>query len=131
MKTQRYLLLVFCLAVLVTLGHATPSFADKRVALVIGNGSYQYSPALANPPNDAKEVAQALKAIGFDVTLKVDVEKRRMDQVIAEFAREGNGGRRALLVRRPRHAVRRQELPDACRCGAAGCGQPSIRDDRP
>lgn len=61
------------------------------MALVIGNGSYQYTPALANRPNDAKDVAQALKAIGFDVTLKVDVEKRRMDQVIAEFAREGNG----------------------------------------
>ena len=89
MATQRYLLLVLCLAALVIVGHATPCYADKRVALVIGNGSYLYTPALMNPPNDAKDVAQALKAIGFDVTLKVDVDKRQMDQAIAEFAREG------------------------------------------
>ncbi len=90
MKTQRYLLLLlFCLATLSILGQTIPSFADKRVALVIGNGSYQYTPALINPPSDAKDVAEALKAIGFDVTLKVDVEKRQLDQVIAQFAREG------------------------------------------
>ncbi len=34
-------------------------------------------------------MADALKAIGFDVTLRVDVEKRQIDQVIAQFAREG------------------------------------------
>jgi len=68
MKTQRYLLLLlFCLATLSILGQTIPSFADKRVALVIGNGSYQYTPALINPPSDAKDVAEALKAIGFDV----------------------------------------------------------------
>jgi uncharacterized caspase-like protein len=89
MKTQRSLLLVLCLAALSVLGFTTPSFADKRIALVIGNGAYKYTPALFNPPNDAKDVAEALKAIGFEVTLKVDAEKRQIDQAIAQFAREG------------------------------------------
>src|SRR5215831_5292357 len=30
-----------------------PAFADKRVALVIGNSAYQNAPLLANPTNDS------------------------------------------------------------------------------
>ncbi len=91
MKTQQHLLLVFGLAMLSIFTLAAPSYADKRVALVIGNGAYQHTPALSNPPNDATDVAEALKAVGFDVTLKIDVDKRQMDQVVAQFARDGKG----------------------------------------
>jgi hypothetical protein len=35
--------------------------ADKRVALVIGNGAYRNVPTLANPTNDAADVGAALK----------------------------------------------------------------------
>ena len=97
MKTQRRLLLVSCLAILSFLILAAPCLADKRVALVIGNGAYKNTPALSNPPNDAADVAEALKAIGFEVTLKVDVEKRQMDQAIAQFAREGKGAEVVLF----------------------------------
>ena len=92
----RWVLFVFALAVNVCLG-ATPSFADKRVALVIGNGAYKYTPALPNPQNDAADVAEALKAIGFEVTLKTNLEKRQMDQVIAQFARDGKTADAALF----------------------------------
>jgi uncharacterized caspase-like protein len=67
------------------------------VALVIGNGGYRHTPALQNPPNDAIDVAAALKAISFDVTLKTDLEKRQMDQVIAQFARDGKTADAALF----------------------------------
>lgn len=76
---------------LFVLSLAVPCLADKRIALVIGNGAYKNTPALTNPPNDATDIAEALKAIGFEVTLKVDVEKRQMDLAIAQFAREGKG----------------------------------------
>ena len=97
MTTQRGLLLVFCVAVLSFFNLAAPCLADKRVALVIGNGAYKNTPPLANPPNDAADVAEALKAIGFDVTLKIDVEKRQMDQAVAQFAREGKGADAVLF----------------------------------
>jgi hypothetical protein len=97
MKAQRGLLLVFWLAALPFFTLAAPCLADKRVALVIGNGAYQNTPALSNPPNDAADVAEALKAIGFDVTLKIDVEKRQMDQAVAQFAREGRGADAVLF----------------------------------
>ena len=97
MKTQQHLLLVFCLALLAIFTQAAPCLADKRIALVIGNGSYKHTPALSNPPSDAADVAAALKAVGFDVTLKIDVEKRQMDQLIAQFARDGKAADAVLF----------------------------------
>ncbi len=41
-------------------GHAAS--AAKRVALVIGDGAYANAPTLANPKNDAEDMAAALKA---------------------------------------------------------------------
>jgi uncharacterized caspase-like protein len=73
------------------------ALAEKRVALVIGNSKYRNTPALTNPVNDASDVAQALTAIGFQVTLKLDGEKRQMDQAIAQFARDANGADAALF----------------------------------
>lgn len=46
----------------------TPASASERVALVIGNGSYQHALALANPSNDAADVGAALDRLGFAVT---------------------------------------------------------------
>ena len=44
-----------------------PAFAEKRVALVIGNSAYQNVPPLPNPVNDGGTVAATLKQAGFDV----------------------------------------------------------------
>lgn len=40
----------------------------SRVALVIGNGAYRNVPALLNPPNDASDIAAALKRLGFSTS---------------------------------------------------------------
>ena len=66
---------------------AAPAWAETRVALVIGNGGYRSVPELANPPNDARDVADALKALGFAVTLGVDLDQARMQRAIDDFAR--------------------------------------------
>ena len=44
-----------------------PAFAEKRVALVLGNSAYQNAPPLANPVNDGSVIAAKLKEAGFDV----------------------------------------------------------------
>src|SRR5436190_5681170 len=44
-----------------------PAFAEKRVALVIGNAAYQNVARLPNPVNDAATIATTLKGAGFDV----------------------------------------------------------------
>ena len=43
-----------------------PAFAEKRVALVIGNSAYQNVVPLINPSNDAKAIAATLTKSGFD-----------------------------------------------------------------
>jgi uncharacterized caspase-like protein len=55
----------FLAAALLLVGE--PAFADKRVALVIGNGAYQNVPRLPNPVNDGNTIAATLKDAGFDV----------------------------------------------------------------
>ena len=66
---------------------APDAHADRRVALVIGNGAYSNAPKLPNPPNDAQDVAAALKRTGFDVVLAVDADKAGMDDAEIRFAR--------------------------------------------
>ena len=49
--------------------------AEKRVALVIGNSAYQYTPRLDNPKNDATDIAALLKKLGFEVLDGFDLNK--------------------------------------------------------
>ena len=63
------------MAVLVGLvaGLSGPALAqDKRVALVIANAKYAHAPALANPGNDGRGMAAALKRLGFEVSESYD-----------------------------------------------------------
>mgnify|MGYP003984504237 FL=1 len=46
--------------------------AAKRVALVIGNDTYETLPALNNARADAKGMAEKLRGLGFDVILKLN-----------------------------------------------------------
>ncbi len=74
-------------AAAIALVAAGPALAESRVALVIGNGGYKAVPELANPPNDAKDVAEALRSLGFTVTLGVDLDQAKMQRDVADFGR--------------------------------------------
>src|SRR5262245_29411688 len=60
--------------------------AGKRIALVIGNSAYRYTSPLANPVNDAEDVAKALSGLGFHVTKSLDLGKTDMGRALANFA---------------------------------------------
>jgi len=71
-----------------------PAFAEKRVALVLGNSAYQNVAPLANPVNDSSRIAATLKDAGFDV---VDsrrdlsaVETRRALRDFSDRARDAD-----------------------------------------
>lgn len=66
---------------------AQPAAAQKRVALVIGNSAYQHATALANPVNDANDMGAALKELGFEVVLGLDLDKRAFDARVRDFSR--------------------------------------------
>ena len=63
----------------------TDTLAGQRVALVIGNSAYQHQP-LKNPRNDAQDMSRVLTDVGFEVTLKQNLDRRGMTQAIREFA---------------------------------------------
>lgn len=88
---------VVIVAILALLALSAPAAADKRVALVMGNGAYQKVPALENPPNDAKAIAAALGRLGFDVELGVDVDLAAMRRTVRDFARKLQGADVALF----------------------------------
>ncbi|MDO9631378.1 MAG: SUMF1/EgtB/PvdO family nonheme iron enzyme, partial [Humidesulfovibrio sp.] len=69
-------LLLFCLAL--------PAQAERRVALVIGNSAYPTA-RLKNPVNDARDMAAALKSLGFEVILRENAGLRQMNEAIDQF----------------------------------------------
>jgi hypothetical protein len=58
---QVWRLLVVLVLVAASFGDA---LANKRVALVVGNSAYKHAGELANPINDATDMAAALKSKG-------------------------------------------------------------------
>ena len=65
-------------------------------ALVIGNANYKSSP-LKNPVNDAKDVAQTLSGLGFEVILETDVEARDIGRTLRKFKSKIKPGGIALV----------------------------------
>lgn len=58
---------------------------EKRMALVIGNGKYPASP-LRKPAQDARSMADALRYLGFEVELHIDLDGEAMTRAIDAFA---------------------------------------------
>ena len=63
------------------------AYADKRVALVIGNSEYATQMRLLNPRNDAQDMADALKSLGFEVFLRVDADQQSFTRALEDFTR--------------------------------------------
>src|SRR5262249_47026973 len=74
---------VIALSVFLALGSSAEA---KRVALVIGNSAYVHAWTLANPKNDATDVAAALRKSGFEVIAAPDLDKASFDRKIRDFA---------------------------------------------
>lgn len=88
------LLALFVGALTVT---AAAAAEDKRVALVIGNSAYKHTTPLRNPVNDAGDVADALKRLGFDVIQGMDLDHAGMRRTIRAFTDRIEGADVALF----------------------------------
>ena len=80
------LVAIIASSVLAVLLSLAPAAAEKRVALVIGNGAYKNASKLPNPTNDAKAIAGMLQSAGFDaVELHENLGIRELRQAINDF----------------------------------------------
>jgi len=68
-------LLIFMLA-------ATNAYAQKRFALVIGNGIYEAGGSLVNAPKDARLIAKSFESVGFETELLIDLDEESMGQAL-------------------------------------------------
>ena len=71
-----------CLLALLAL--AAHGYASDRVALLIGNADYKVQP-LANPVNDAVDIAALLGRLGFSVNLLTNATQEQMESAIQAF----------------------------------------------
>ncbi len=76
--SQLIILIVFCLS------SNSLSFAETRVALIIGNSQYASAP-LKNPVNDAQDMGNTLATLGFDVDVYQDLNRKQMRSAIRKF----------------------------------------------
>jgi hypothetical protein len=84
--------LLLCLA-----AGPSPARGGIRLALVLGNSNYQAAPALGNPSNDAADLAQALRGIGFEVIEQRDATRDTMAKSVRDFSGRLHGADIALF----------------------------------
>jgi uncharacterized caspase-like protein len=64
----------------------------NRKALVIGNDTYKTVAKLDNARQDARTIASNLKAVGYQVTLKLDLTEKEMKAALRIFSEQVQGG---------------------------------------
>jgi uncharacterized caspase-like protein len=63
------------------------AIAETRIAFVVGNGTYQNAPRLANPSRDARLVGDTLVSLGFDVMRHSDLTRDGFADALSDFLR--------------------------------------------
>ncbi len=85
------------ISLLLTIIYSLPAWAEKRVALVIGNSSYAHVASLSNPRNDAEDISAALQRLNFEVIQGTNLDKAGMDKVIRQYSKAIEGADVALF----------------------------------
>ena len=85
------------LALAIAIVLPSSAFAERRVALVIGNSAYQNVPELLNPRNDAADMAAKLQGLGFEVTAGNDLDLTAMRLKVRDFIKQLDGAQMAML----------------------------------
>ena len=89
--------LAACAAAAFALALATADAQQPlRVALVVGNTLYPVSP-IRNAVNDARDVAAALRELGFRTIVREDASRADMVAALQEFGKASDGAETALF----------------------------------
>ncbi len=76
---------------------AAPPSSVRRLALVIGNDSYQSVTKLQNARTDAKAMGELLTRMGYRVRVRTDLTERAMKDELRSFKAEVQGGDEVLF----------------------------------
>jgi hypothetical protein len=65
--------------------------ATTRVALVVGAASYAHAPTLAHTLNDARDIAETLRRLNFDVDLVLNPDRATLENAVRTLGRKSRG----------------------------------------
>lgn len=85
------------LALFVVIVLSSAALAERRVALVFGADEYRQLRPLANAVNDAREVEDVLRHLGFEVFAEQNRDLRRMRRALDDFVTDAAGADVALV----------------------------------
>jgi len=80
-----------------SVGFAQEVPSTRGVALVVGNGAYSKVEPLPNPVNDAADMGQVLKDLGWDVRVVPNATLKTMKQALREFGSQLKGQKAGLF----------------------------------
>jgi hypothetical protein len=89
--SRQLIVTALCAAGLLTIPSAAQAPNDIRIALIIGNAAYPGNMALANPSNDAKDMAASLRNMGFGVIEVLDGNRAQMLDAIERANKQLQG----------------------------------------
>ncbi|MEH2527915.1 MULTISPECIES: caspase family protein [unclassified Bradyrhizobium] len=84
--------LAACMAAL-----AAPAYAEKRIALVVGNNDYRNVPKLQKAVNDARTMGDTLKQLGFTVMVAENQNRQAFSQTLLAFDKAVDAGDTAFF----------------------------------
>lgn len=84
-------------AILLLLCLNAPAFAERKVALVIGNSQYSNASTLTNPKNDANAVAKKLALLGYEVQLEENLTGQAFRLALGAFSENAQNADLALV----------------------------------
>lgn len=70
---------------------------ERRVALIVGVGAYRNVPALANPPNDARDLGAVLDRLGFETETLVDPDRLALEAGVRRLGQRARGADAAFF----------------------------------
>lgn len=84
-------------AVLFAVALAQPALAERRLALIVGNNTYDEVTGLKKAVSDAHAMADALRPLGFEVAVVDNASRSAMSRGLVDFERRLQPGDTALF----------------------------------
>jgi hypothetical protein len=76
---------------------AEPAATSRKLALIIGNNDYRNQQSLRNSVNDASAMGDALRGLGFEITVRINLTMADMEKAALDFTRSVRPGDIALF----------------------------------
>ena len=83
-KTLLFMLILFISTALLD---SSMLWAQQKHALVIGNSNYRGISTLRNPANDARDMRDALRSLGFSVDMLLNATSEQMESAVVNLGR--------------------------------------------